>query len=52
MTIITPNKIAFASLLVVANAALAQAQEINSYEDFQLYCSDAAYQYDVASPPR
>lgn len=50
MTIITSNRIAFASLLVVANAALAQAQEINSYEDYQLYCSDAAYQYDVASP--
>jgi hypothetical protein len=50
MAIITPSKIAFASLLVVANAALAQAQEINSYEDFKLYCSDAAYQYDVASP--
>lgn len=50
MAILTSNRIAFASLLVVANAALAQAQEINSYEDFQLYCSDAAYQYDVASP--
>lgn len=50
MAILTLNKIAFAGLLVVANAALAQAQEINSYEDFQLYCSEAAYQYDVASP--
>lgn len=50
MATITLNRIAFASLLVVANAALAQAQEINSYEDFRLYCSDAAYQYDVASP--
>ena len=50
MAILTPNKIALTSLLILANAGLAQAQEINSYEDFKLYCSDAAYQYDVASP--
>jgi len=29
---------------------LALAKEIENYEDYKLYCSDAAYQYDVASP--
>ena len=47
---LTYKKIAFAGLLFLANTKLAQAQEINNYEDFKLYCSDAAYQYNVASP--
>ena len=29
---------------------IAQAQEINSVEDYQFYCSSAAYYYDVESP--
>ena len=44
------NKIALTCLLFVSGAKLANAREINSYEDFKLYCSDTAYQYDVASP--
>ena len=50
MAIFNLKQFGLASLLVVANTGLAQAQEINSYEDFKLYCSDGAYQYDVASP--
>jgi hypothetical protein len=50
MAILTSKKIGVATLLVMINATVVQAQEINSYEDFKLYCSDAAYQYNVASP--
>lgn len=43
------KSITLASVLIVGSSGLAKAQEINSYEDFKLYCSDAAYQYNVQS---
>lgn len=44
------NSLALCGFLLLSNSQVSQAQEINNYEDFKLYCSDAAYQYDVASP--
>jgi Outer membrane protein beta-barrel domain len=50
MTKINLNSLALCGFLLLSNSQVSQAQEINNYEDFKLYCSDAAYQYDVASP--
>ena len=38
------------TIFSICPGLLAQAQEINSVEDYQLYCSSAAYYYDVQSP--
>ena len=34
---------------LIATSQTVQAQEIDSYEDYRLYCSPAAYQYNVQS---
>lgn len=38
------------TLFLLSLSTSVVAQDINSYEDYKLYCSDAAYQYDVSSP--
>ena len=38
------------TIFSICPGLVAQAQEINSVEDYQLYCSSAAYYYDVESP--
>ena len=38
------------AIFSICPGLIAQAQEINSVEDYQLYCSSAAYYYDVESP--
>ena len=35
---------------LIATSQTAHSQEIDSYEDYRLYCSPAAYQYNVQSP--
>jgi opacity protein-like surface antigen len=40
--------IAISTLLTISG--IAQAENIESYEDYKLYCGDAAYQYNVQSP--
>ena len=37
------------AIFSICPGLVAQAQEINSVEDYQLYCSSAAYYYDVES---
>ena len=47
------NKItALTTIFSICPGLVAQAQEINSVEDYQLYCSSAAYYYDVESPEK
>jgi hypothetical protein len=53
-TMLTKNS-CIASTTIAISASLtisgiAQAKDIESYEDYRLYCSSAAYQYDVQSP--
>ena len=38
------------SILLMLASSKSYAKDINSYEDYRLYCNESAYQYGVASP--